>query len=151
MSGARDPPPDPLTDGALEGAVGASSPCPDGAVGPAGITPCGKQPLQASHRALKSARSTAIRSAPTSSRLAAMAASASVVTRRAICSSDEAIEDSSDNSDEARALWCHRVIIAHLRPRLGGASNRPDTLRPCFDASTFVAARPEHDGRTSPT
>lgn len=47
----------------------------------------------------RSARSTAMRLAATSSRLAAAAASANAVTRRLICSSEDAIEDSSDSSE----------------------------------------------------
>ncbi len=88
---SRDPPPDPLTDGALRGAVGASG---------AGRLSCRLANRRSRRRtAPRSARSTAIRSAPRSSRLAATAASASAVTRRPICSSEEAIEDSSDSSE----------------------------------------------------
>ena len=88
----RDPPPDPLPDGALR----APSARPGRLSAP--------HLLLASMRsrrrtAPRRARSTAMRFAATSSRLAAVAASASAVTRRLICSTEDAIEDSSDNSD----------------------------------------------------
>ncbi len=132
-SGARDPPPDPLPDGAPEGAIGASERTM-GRFSTGGGTGCNYRPAanRRSRRrtAPSTARSTAMRFDAISSRFAAVAASASTVTRRPICSSDDAIDDSSDISDGSGswdAIWSssptrvpHRQRARwHVRARKG--------------------------------
>ena len=67
----------------------------------------------------------------TSSRLDPAAASASAVTRRLICSSEEAIEDSSDSSDGSGR--CGAILPSSPIPghdwEIG--HERADTLHPC--------------------
>ena len=91
-SGVRDPPPGPLPDGALGGAVGASGHRSEPWIGvDAGLSsgqPLASAQPPASMRSRRltaptRARSTAMRLVATCSRLATVAASASAVTRRA--------------------------------------------------------------------
>ena len=143
---SRDPPPDPLTDGALEGAVGASGPTPSASAAPR------EQPFEASHGTEKGA----LDSDEVGADLVALGCDGGVRQRRH--ATGDLVQRRGDRGQlgqlgRSGAFWCHAAIIADPRPWPGQVPHQAlkdivGTLRSCFDPLTSDPARPNGRARS---